>query len=108
MTNLAKPAAAHEQPGLASYACSSFISRGVIQRPRSPEKLKERCEAKFYVGEWQLLQGDRGAAKQRLEESHRHLPKIIHRIHCCASGIAAARLEAGRARSNGAGATATG
>jgi lipoprotein NlpI len=32
------------------------------------QKPEERCEAQFYVGEWQLLQGDRAAAKQRFEE----------------------------------------
>ena len=33
------------------------------------QKPEERCEAQFYVGEWQLLQGDRAAARQRFEEA---------------------------------------
>jgi tetratricopeptide (TPR) repeat protein len=36
---------------------------------------EERCEAQFYVGEWQLLQGDRALAKQRFEEAVGNCPK---------------------------------
>jgi lipoprotein NlpI len=38
---------------------------------------KERCEAQFYVGEWQLLQGDRAAARQRFEEAVGICPKSL-------------------------------
>jgi tetratricopeptide (TPR) repeat protein len=39
------------------------------------QKPDERCEAQFYVGEWQLVQGDRAAARQRLEEAVAICPK---------------------------------
>ncbi|MDB5516984.1 MAG: hypothetical protein JWQ17_3742, partial [Tardiphaga sp.] len=39
------------------------------------QKNEERCEAQFYVGEWQLVQGDRAAARQRLEEAVAICPK---------------------------------
>jgi rhomboid protease GluP len=39
------------------------------------QKPPERCEAQFYIGEWQLLQGDSAAAKQRFEEAVGSCPK---------------------------------
>jgi tetratricopeptide (TPR) repeat protein len=39
------------------------------------QKPEERCEALFYVGEWQLLQGDRALARQRFEEAIGNCPK---------------------------------
>jgi lipoprotein NlpI len=41
------------------------------------QKPEERSEAQFYVGEWQLLQGDRAAARQRLEEAVGICPKAF-------------------------------
>ena len=41
---------------------------------RKPE---ERCEAQFYVGEWQLLRGDRAAARRRFEEAVGSCPKAF-------------------------------
>jgi lipoprotein NlpI len=41
------------------------------------QKPEERCEAQFYVGEWQLLQGDRAAARQRFEEALGSCPKAF-------------------------------
>jgi tetratricopeptide (TPR) repeat protein len=41
------------------------------------QKPEERCEAQFYVGEWQLLQGDRVAARQRFEEALGSCPKAF-------------------------------
>ena len=38
---------------------------------------EQRCEAQFYVGEWQLLQGDRTAARQRFEEAVGICPKAF-------------------------------
>jgi tetratricopeptide (TPR) repeat protein len=37
----------------------------------------ERCEAQFYVGEWQLLQGDRAAAKQHFVEAVASCPRAF-------------------------------
>jgi lipoprotein NlpI len=39
------------------------------------QKPEQRCEAQFYVGEWQLAQGDRLAAKPRFEEAVGTCPK---------------------------------
>jgi tetratricopeptide (TPR) repeat protein len=39
------------------------------------QKLEERCQAQFYVGEWQLVQGDRTNARQRFEEAASICPK---------------------------------
>jgi tetratricopeptide (TPR) repeat protein len=39
------------------------------------QKPEERCEAQFYVGEWQLVQGDRITARQRFEEAVGICPK---------------------------------
>jgi tetratricopeptide (TPR) repeat protein len=41
------------------------------------QKPEEHCEAQFYVGEWQLLQGDHAAAKQRFEEALGSCPKAF-------------------------------
>jgi tetratricopeptide (TPR) repeat protein len=41
------------------------------------QKPEERCEVQFYVGEWQLLQGDRTAAKQRFEEAVGSCPRAF-------------------------------
>jgi tetratricopeptide (TPR) repeat protein len=38
---------------------------------------EQRCEAQFYVGEWQLLQGDRAAARQCFEEAVGICPKAF-------------------------------
>jgi lipoprotein NlpI len=39
------------------------------------QKPEERCEAQFYVGEWQLLQDDSASARQRFEEAVGGCPK---------------------------------
>jgi lipoprotein NlpI len=39
------------------------------------QKPEERCEAQFYVGEWQLLQGDTTQAKQLFEQAVSGCPK---------------------------------
>jgi tetratricopeptide (TPR) repeat protein len=41
------------------------------------QKPEQRCEAQFYVGEWQILQGDRAAARQRFEEAAGSCPKLF-------------------------------
>jgi tetratricopeptide (TPR) repeat protein len=41
------------------------------------QKSEERCEAQFYVGEWQLVQGNRAAARERLEEAAAICPKTF-------------------------------
>ena len=41
------------------------------------QKPEELCEAWFYIGEWQLLQGDRAAAKHRFEEAVGSCPKAF-------------------------------
>ena len=38
-------------------------------------KPAERCEAQFYVGEWQLIKGDRAAARQHFAEAVGICPK---------------------------------
>jgi lipoprotein NlpI len=38
-------------------------------------KPEERCEAQFYIGEWQLLQGRRAAAARTLEAAAGTCPK---------------------------------
>ena len=45
-----------------------------VAAARSPD---ERCEAQFYVGEWQLAQGNRDAAKRYLEEAAGICPKTF-------------------------------
>ena len=45
------------------------------------EKPDERCEAQFYVGEWQLIKGDRAAARQRFEEAVGTCPKTFIEYH---------------------------
>ena len=37
----------------------------------------QRCEAHFYVGEWLIVQGERPAAKQHLEETVATCPKAF-------------------------------
>jgi tetratricopeptide (TPR) repeat protein len=41
------------------------------------QKPEERCEAQFYVGEWQLLKGDRAAARPHIEEAAGSCPKTF-------------------------------
>jgi tetratricopeptide (TPR) repeat protein len=41
------------------------------------QKPEEHCEAQFYVGEWQLLRGDRTAARPHLEEAEADCPKTF-------------------------------
>ena len=41
----------------------------------APTKPDDRCEAQFYVGEWQLLQADRPAAIESLRTAANTCPK---------------------------------
>jgi lipoprotein NlpI len=48
--------------------------QAVLDAAQKPE---ERCEAQFYVGEWQLLKGDRAAAQPYLVDAEGHCPKTF-------------------------------
>jgi rhomboid protease GluP len=41
----------------------------------APAKPDERCEAQFYIGEWQLLRADRPAAIESLQTAASTCPK---------------------------------
>jgi len=41
----------------------------------APVKPDDRCEAQFYIGEWQLLRADRPAAVQSLKTAASTCPK---------------------------------
>jgi hypothetical protein len=47
-------------------------AEATLAAPATPD---DRCEAQFYIGEWQLLRADRPAAIESLKSAVRTCPK---------------------------------